>query len=277
MPRETLIQVRRGTAAAWTAANPTLAAGEAGLETDTGNLKYGDGSTAWASLDYFAADAVLDPDTTLLGNPITAEELDYLSGVTSNVQTQLDGKAASVHTHSIANVTGLQAAIDGKAATSHTHAISDVTSLQAALDTIDDHQPILLDAFPDANLTANGPQTATLAAGATIAAGECVRLGSGGKWLLVDADAEATAAGLLAIALEAKNDTEAMRVALPGCFVRFDTWNWTAGATLYVSTTPGGLTETQPSGADDVIRVAGWALTADVVYFNPSADYVTHV
>lgn len=47
-----LIQFRRGTAAAWTAANPTLADGELGLETDTRLYKIGDGSTAWTSLAY---------------------------------------------------------------------------------------------------------------------------------------------------------------------------------------------------------------------------------
>ncbi len=52
MAREQLIQIRRGTAAAWTSANPTLAAGELGFETDTGKFKIGDGSTAWTSLAY---------------------------------------------------------------------------------------------------------------------------------------------------------------------------------------------------------------------------------
>jgi uncharacterized ParB-like nuclease family protein len=49
----TTIKMRRGTAAAWTAANTVLAAGEAGLETDTGKLKYGNGVTAWNALGYF--------------------------------------------------------------------------------------------------------------------------------------------------------------------------------------------------------------------------------
>jgi Major tropism determinant N-terminal domain len=48
------IQLRRDTAANWTAANPTLAQGEAGLETDTGKLKIGDGATAWTGLGYFS-------------------------------------------------------------------------------------------------------------------------------------------------------------------------------------------------------------------------------
>jgi len=48
----TQIQLRRDTAANWTSANPTLAAGELGLETDTTFYKIGTGSTAWTSLAY---------------------------------------------------------------------------------------------------------------------------------------------------------------------------------------------------------------------------------
>ena len=51
MPNVT-IQLRRDTAANWTSANPTLASGELGYETDTGNFKIGNGSTAWTSLSY---------------------------------------------------------------------------------------------------------------------------------------------------------------------------------------------------------------------------------
>lgn len=47
------IQLRRDTAANWTSVNPILGQGEPGLETDTGKLKFGDGSSSWASLAYF--------------------------------------------------------------------------------------------------------------------------------------------------------------------------------------------------------------------------------
>ena len=49
----TRMQQRRGTAAQWTAANPVLAAGEIGFETDTNQFKIGDGSSAWSTLPYF--------------------------------------------------------------------------------------------------------------------------------------------------------------------------------------------------------------------------------
>lgn len=45
-------QFRRGTAAEWTSANPILADGELGVETDTKLHKIGNGITRWTDLDY---------------------------------------------------------------------------------------------------------------------------------------------------------------------------------------------------------------------------------
>jgi hypothetical protein len=69
----TAIQIRRGTAAQWTSANPTLTAGEQGFETDTGKMKIGDGSTAWTSLAYLGAGTVtsITAGTGLSGGTIT--------------------------------------------------------------------------------------------------------------------------------------------------------------------------------------------------------------
>ena len=59
------IQFRRGTAAQWTSSNPTLLAGELGLETDTSKYKIGDGTTAWSSLSYSSLPSTA-VDTTLI-------------------------------------------------------------------------------------------------------------------------------------------------------------------------------------------------------------------
>lgn len=69
----TQIQIRRGTAAQWTSANPTLASGEFGYETDTGKFKIGDGSTAWNSLGYKASGTVtsITAGTGLSGGTIS--------------------------------------------------------------------------------------------------------------------------------------------------------------------------------------------------------------
>lgn len=132
-------------------------------------------------------------------------------------------------------------------------------------------------AAPSTDHTANGPQTSTFAAGASITIMDLVYLGSASKWLKADATTSATSAGTLAISLQSKTDTQLMKVAMPGTYVRNDTWNWTPGQMLYVSTTAGAITATQPSATDQVIRVIGWAVTADVIYFEPSEDWVTHV
>jgi len=44
------IQLRRGTAAQWSTANPVLAVGELGLVTDDLSYKIGDGVTTWNAL-----------------------------------------------------------------------------------------------------------------------------------------------------------------------------------------------------------------------------------
>jgi hypothetical protein len=52
----TRIKLRRDTATNWTTANPILAAGEPGLETDTGKVKYGNGTSTWSQLSYGGGD-----------------------------------------------------------------------------------------------------------------------------------------------------------------------------------------------------------------------------
>lgn len=54
MPRDDLIQLRRGTAASWETENPILANGEPGWDVTNGVLKIGDGATAWNSLEGFS-------------------------------------------------------------------------------------------------------------------------------------------------------------------------------------------------------------------------------
>lgn len=131
---------------------------------------------------------------------------------------------------------------------------------------------------PASDDTYEGEATNDLNAGDTIAQWDLVYLdSSSGRWEFADADAATTSGQvLLAMATAAGTDGNPMNVIFRG-IVRNDGWTWTAGGKpLYVSTTPGGLTETAPSGADDVIRVAGYTLSDDAIYFNPENDWITH-
>lgn len=69
MPVITTIITRNDTAANWASANPVLAKGEQGLETDTNKLKAGDGVTAWNSLAYVTGSSGGGslPDVFMLG------------------------------------------------------------------------------------------------------------------------------------------------------------------------------------------------------------------
>jgi hypothetical protein len=53
----TQIRLRRDTAANWTSKDPVLGLGEVGIETDTIQIKIGNGSTKWTDLPYFGAAA----------------------------------------------------------------------------------------------------------------------------------------------------------------------------------------------------------------------------
>lgn len=75
------IQIRRGTASQWTSANPTLAAGEMGVESDTRKTKIGTGSTAWTALAY--ANVVPTDLTNTLNDYLEVADRGVANGVAS--------------------------------------------------------------------------------------------------------------------------------------------------------------------------------------------------
>ena len=97
------IQMRRGTAAAWTSANPTLAAGEEGDETDTGLFKKGDGSTAWNSLSYSGRRLSTGVLASLGVTPNT-DLMTYFTSATAAATTSLTSAARTML--ALSNVVG---------------------------------------------------------------------------------------------------------------------------------------------------------------------------
>ena len=105
----TRMQQRRGTAAQWTAANPILAAGEIGFETDTNKFKMGNGSSTWTALQYFAnaaeLAAIVDGAPGLLNtlNELAAaigDDPAFFITVGTNLETHT---SSSTNIHGIAN------------------------------------------------------------------------------------------------------------------------------------------------------------------------------
>lgn len=109
----TRMQQRRGTAAQWTAANPILAGGEIGFETDSGKFKIGDGVTTWANLSYYAsADDIaglIDGAPELLNtlNELAAAIGDDPDFVTTMASKQYVSDAIDTHRGDDTNVHGI--------------------------------------------------------------------------------------------------------------------------------------------------------------------------
>jgi hypothetical protein len=78
------IKLRRDTAANWTFVNPVLSEGEPGIETDTGKIKYGNGSSNWNSLSYSSTTTA----TNVIGGIGSITQLS-VSGITTLGEVQI--------------------------------------------------------------------------------------------------------------------------------------------------------------------------------------------
>ena len=133
----TRMQQRRGTAAQWTAANPILAAGEIGFETDTSKFKMGNGSSTWSALQYFAnaaeLAAVIDgaPDLLNTLNELAAAMGDDPAFITNHTTatTNVHGIAS---TSALATTAAVNTAISISAGASAQDATTKANSAQAA-------------------------------------------------------------------------------------------------------------------------------------------------
>jgi hypothetical protein len=89
-------------------------------------------------------------------------------------------------------------------------------------------------------------------------------------WVRADADGVGTmpAAG---ISMDDATAGNAVRVLMLGT-IENSAWAWNPGATLYVSTAPGALTESAPT-APDVIQAVGYAYRSNIIYFSPQGNF----
>jgi hypothetical protein len=101
----TRMQQRRGTSTQWTSADPILAAGEIGVETDTNQFKLGDGVNVWSELSYFKnledLGASLDDYVSLSskGQPNGVAQLDSNGQVpVSQLSNLIDGAPLALNT-----------------------------------------------------------------------------------------------------------------------------------------------------------------------------------
>jgi len=132
-----------------------------------------------------------------------------------------------------------------------------------------------IDGTPGSSGTYVGVVISGVNAGETITAGDIVYMdGTSNEWMLTDANVagEFPAIGMAA---EGGTDTNPMDVLVHGV-ARLDSWSWTdEGVPLYLSETPGEMTETPPSDDGDCVQIVATvlAITNDTILFRADTSW----
>jgi len=106
---------------------------------------------------------------------------------------------------------------------------------------------------------------------ATLTALDLYQYTSGG-WGETDANASGKAEGLIALALGTSEATDGL--LRQGVIQSTNFSAFTAGQTLYVSETQGDITNAIPTASGSVVRVVGYALGSNQIYFDPSDTFI---
>jgi hypothetical protein len=136
----TQIQIRRGTAAQWTSANPTLAAGEFGYETDTNKAKIGNGSSAWSALSYAISGAAGTVTSITAGTGLSGGTITSSGTIAIDTATTADLTTAQTLTNKTLTDPKINLAINAQTGTTYTFVLADngkvVTASNASAITI---------------------------------------------------------------------------------------------------------------------------------------------
>ena len=152
------IQFRRGTAAEWASANPVLAAGELGYETDTTKFKLGDGTKTWDILSYSGvtqADVEAAVADVVGLAPADLDTLVELANAIGNDPAFITTIESDLATH-VADTTNIHGIADTSALETKTGAQTKATNAQAnAAAYTDNAIATLIDSAPSTLNTLN--------------------------------------------------------------------------------------------------------------------------
>ena len=90
----------------------------------------------------------------------------------------------------------------------------------------------------------------------------------GSGWVLTNASAATSSTGLLCLGTSAAGD------ALVEGIMQLGVAPGSAGDVLYLGATNGTLTATAPTGSGEIVRVVGYNLGSNRIYFDPSKDWL---
>ena len=213
----------------------------------------GDGTTT------FKIQIVDNTDDLQIGADNDWDMLKFLGGATPSIAITCNWTAAGTTVADLGTVT--TADIDGGTIDGIT--MGGMTRGDAALDTID--------AAPASDENATGIVISATVDTNTYGYGGVVYLNvADGHWDDADKDAEATAGKMIGMVLG--DGTGTKNIMLHGV-VRQDAWDWTAGSPIFVGDAGEPIADVSSFTTGDIIRLIGYALTADTMFFNPAMDY----
>lgn len=263
---------------------PTSVSGNAGTATAlaTARAIYGNNFDGTAALTQIIASTYGGTGNgfTKFTGPTTSEKTFTLPDASSTLLYS-GGALGTPSSGTVTNLTGTASInINGTVgATTPTTATFTTATINTGV-ALAENASVMLDPAGSADGKYSGI-TVTGTGGATIAFGDLVTLDKDdSRWELVDisvaAAATGDARGVIGVAVTSSTDGNPITVLLHG-IVRADA-NFptlTIGAPVYASTT-GDVVVTQPTTTDHIIRIVGFGLTADEMYFNPDNSYITH-
>ena len=227
------IQLRRGTAAAWAAVNPTLAEGEIGYETDTRLFKIGTGSSAWIDLPYIETGG---GENTAAAPGIDGED----AGYNWPILQDLSGKSDVGHGHYADGTTITGTGTVG----SPFVAVSSVGQSNQIVIPVREMNVSSLVAGQVCYVSSSNGSNIRVGLADCDAAGKFRTIGLASNGIGQNATGTVTAKGVLTGV-----DTRTSNAA-----INPNAETWAAGDFLYLSTTPGGYTNVRPpTGRTDKI------------------------
>lgn len=111
-------------------------------------------------------------------------------------------------------------------------------------------------------------------AGESLSVGHVCYLKDDGKMWKADADFEAMSKSFMAIAVGTVAADTVAKFLIRG-FIKNGSWSFaTIGVPLFLHTTSGLPTETRPTGSGDIVRIVGYVLSSNIMYFEPDKTFI---
>ena len=119
--------------------------------------------------------------------------------------------------------------------------------------------------------SSSGDLQRTFTAGEALAKGDLTYYAADGKMYKTSATTESATSPMLGIALNSANTDDVINFLLTG-FAQQSVYS--TSDKLYLSTTSGAISNSRPSASGQFVRVVGYAISSEEIYFNPDATWV---